>query len=125
MRSSLTRWLAGGLALGFWISLGAVAAFGWYATARGLAVSWGLGDAATAFGLLAGAVVSVTMWRWARAEGEAAALAEGRCPRCSAPVEPLHEHARADRSVPGLTSWTCTACEYERTQPLTCPACAA
>ena len=125
MRSTLTRTFANGLAVVFWVLLGAVAAFGWYATARGLALSWGLRDAATGLGLLAAAVVVITMWRWARSEHDANALAEGACPRCAGPLSPMHEHARPGSRSPGLTSWSCERCGYERTERLTCESCAA
>ena len=125
MRSALTRTLASGLTIASWVLLGAVAAFGWYATARGLALSWGLRDAATGLGLLAAVVVVMTMWRWARSEHDAIALAEGACPRCSASLSSLHEHARPGSRAPGLTSWSCAVCAYERTERLTCETCAA
>jgi len=125
MRNALERALASGLAIAFWLALGAVAAFGWYATARGLALSWGLSDAATGLGLLAAAAVVMTMWRWARSEHDTNALANGACPRCSARVSPVHEHSRPGSQAPGITSWTCEACGYERTRQLTCASCAA
>ena len=125
MRNALTRTFANGFAIAFWVSFGAVAAFGWYATARGLALSWGLRDAATGLGLLAATAVTITMWRWARSEHDTNALEDGVCPRCAASLSPVHEHARPGAGARGLTSWSCERCGYERAQQLTCPACAA
>jgi hypothetical protein len=125
MRSTVERTFVASLAVAFWIALGAIAAFGWYATARGLALSWGLRDAASGLGVLAAVAVLITMWRWARSEHEASALADGACPRCSAEVAQTHEHSRPGAPVPGITSWRCEACGYERTRQLTCASCAA
>ncbi len=108
-----------------WSALGAVATAAWFVTATRLMRIWGLPEVAPAIGLLAAAVVAVTLWRWALADRRQNALAALRCPRCSRSIDVRHEHARADGVETGVVSWTCHQCGYQHSEPLTCAECAA
>jgi hypothetical protein len=107
-----------------WVALTVLGTVAWFQFARALAFRFGLSEAATAIGLLTAALVAATLWRWAKTDRAAQAIAEGRCPRCAASLRHAHEHARAGWAS-GLESWACDSCGYERSEALTCPACAA
>ena len=108
-----------------WIAIGLVASAAWFVIAARLMRIWGLREAAPAIGLLAAAVVAITLWRWAQTDREQAALAELRCPRCRATLRERHEHARPEGVAVGLQRWNCQRCGYEHVEALTCPRCAA
>jgi hypothetical protein len=106
-----------------WSVLVLVSAYAWYLTGQGLAFRLGLGEAAGGLGVASGAAVALTLVRWARGDAEGRALADLRCPSCSAALETRHEHAQA--SMGGRQLWSCAACGFEKMAPLTCEGCAA
>lgn len=107
-----------------WGALIVLAAAAWFVTGARISARLGFDAAAPAVGVIAAAVVAVTIWRWARADGEQVALARGRCPRCRCPLAARHEHARPGALAEGLIEWSCAACGYDHTEPLTCERCA-
>jgi hypothetical protein len=107
-----------------WIALGVVATAAWFVTATRLMRLWGFSDAAPAIGLIAAAIVALTLWRWAATDRLQRALAVLRCPRCAEAIETQHEHARPGGVETGLQSWTCQQCGYVHSEPLTCAECA-
>ncbi len=106
-----------------WALLVVVSAAGWFWTGQGLAVRFGLGEAATGIGGVVAAIAIVTLVRWARGDVESEALATLRCPSCGRPLETRHEHTAG--SMPGRQLWSCAACGFGRIAPLTCEGCAA
>lgn len=108
-----------------WLALGVVASAAWFVTATRLMQIWGLNEAAPAIGLLAAAVVALTLWRWAAADRQGSALAELRCPQCEQRLETEHAHARPGGVATGIQHWHCAHCGYEHSEALTCPQCAA
>ncbi|MDP6605330.1 MAG: hypothetical protein QF664_03590 [Dehalococcoidia bacterium] len=108
-----------------WLVLGVIASAAWFVTATRLMRLWGLNDAAPALGLLAAAVVALTLWRWAAADRRGMALAALRCPRCDQPLRTEHSHARPRGVATGIQRWHCGLCQYEHSEALTCPQCAA
>ena len=108
-----------------WLLIGVAAAVGWYSTAASLARRWGLAEAATALGILVAAAVVLTLWRWAADDRARMALEAHRCPHCEAELRNWHEHARPGALAAGLGQWECAHCGFQRSEPLTCPDCAA
>jgi hypothetical protein len=106
-----------------WGALIALAAGVWFVTGTRISYRLGLDAAAPAIGVIVSAAVATTIWRWGRADREVAALAQGACPRCHAPVVEHHEHARPGSAVGGVTAWRCADCGFERIETLTCERC--
>jgi hypothetical protein len=107
-----------------WFALGAIAAFGWFETGTRVSSHLGLGAASPAVGVAVGATAVLTIGRWARSDRVERSLADGVCPRCGSPLASQHEHARPGALAGGLVEWRCTACDFSRTEPLTCERCA-
>jgi len=107
-----------------WGALAALAAGAWFLTGTRISARLGFEAAAPGIGVIVAAAVAGTIWRWGRADRDAAALEQGVCPRCAAPLTSRHEHAVPGVRREGQVEWHCPACAFERIEPLTCERCA-
>jgi ribosomal protein S27AE len=112
-----------GLETAAWGGLSLLVAVGWFATARGLAFRWGLGEAAGGIGVATAATLVVVLWSWRSRDRQLEALAGGACPRCGGAIASQHEHGQRGRR--GIEWWECASCGYARSESLTCERCAA
>ena len=108
-----------------WLAIGVIASLSWFVVAVRLMRTWGLREAAPALALLIAVAVAITLWRWARADRDAGALAELRCPACAGALVERHEHVRPGGVTAGRQRWSCESCGYEHVESLTCSRCAA
>lgn len=104
-------------------ALALASAIAWYLGGTSIAHRLGAGDAAAAFGVVAGGGTALFVWRGAMADAAEAARVAGRCPRCRAPLARTHEHAAPGALAAGMLLLECAACGYRHARPLTCEAC--